>query len=478
MERRAPTDGPRIAIVGGGITGAMVASELAHNAPNCDVHLFDQGRRGPGGRASHRAVADGKVIVKDDREEISPAALRFDHGCQFTRADDSRMRALVERWVGLGWAAEWRGRFGVAGEGEAMDFFGLPSHREPVFVGVGGMHMLPRRVLANCGATLHRGVRVARMERDEATSTWTLHGVGGEAAYHDTAEASAAAAAPTALGSFDIVVLTDVSSSFGSWHRASAGLPPDFGARVGARVRVPLFAAMVAFREPLNLPLDAITFAGSGLWFAARSQSKPGLGGVGGGEGDCECWTLVSTPRFAADEISDTPMQDASTGAFKPQEDSYLNTGPAPALLRAFEEAVAPLRQATDAAIPPPMYLQGQRWGSALPAPSGVGGRDRLGRGASTVTLSGVQYEKETPPLVYAQPRDTSVGGGEGGAGGGGDVGASRCDFVADDALGLYYAGDFCSHRPPGFEAATLSALDVAAHICARMRERQRMPPA
>ena len=144
MERRAPTDGPRIAIVGGGITGAMVASELAHNAPNCDVHLFDQGRRGPGGRASHRAVADGKVIVKDDREEISPAALRFDHGCQFTRADDSRMRALVERWVGLGWAAEWRGRFGVAGEGEAMDFFGLPSHREPVFVGVGGMHMLRR----------------------------------------------------------------------------------------------------------------------------------------------------------------------------------------------------------------------------------------------------------------------------------------------------------------------------------------------
>ena len=87
-------------------------------------------------------------------------------------------------------------------------------------------------------------------------------------------------------------------------------------------------------------------------------------------------------------------------------------------------------------------------------------------------------YETETPPLVYAPPRDAGEGGGEGGGGGGGDVGASRYDFVADGALGLYYAGDFTSHRPPGFEAATLSALDVAAHICARIRERQRMAPA
>ena len=40
-----------------------------------------------------------------------------------------------------------------------------------------------------------------------------------------------------------------------------------------------------------------------------------------------------------------------------------------------------------------------------------------------------------------------------------------RHDFLADETLGLYYAGDFCSKRNPGFEAAALSGLDVAEHM-------------
>lgn len=38
-------------------------------------------------------------------------------------------------------------------------------------------------------------------------------------------------------------------------------------------------------------------------------------------------------------------------------------------------------------------------------------------------------------------------------------------DFLSDDELGLYYAGDFCSHRTPGIEAACLSGIDVATHV-------------
>ena len=41
-----------------------------------------------------------------------------------------------------------------------------------------------------------------------------------------------------------------------------------------------------------------------------------------------DCWTLVSTPGFAFNEIKTTTMQDEATGAFKPQEDGYLNTVP------------------------------------------------------------------------------------------------------------------------------------------------------
>ena len=453
----------RVAIVGGGISGACVASKLSALAPNATITLFDQGRRGPGGRASHRAVSEN-VVVADD-PPIPKSALEFDHGCQFFRADTLEMRALATSWCAAGWTAEWRGRFGTAGEGTVDDFFGLPSLDAPVYIGIGGMHMLPRQLLQACDPNrviVRRGVRVAGMDR-EADGAWALLGVSGSAAFHDTADAAAQQAQREVLGLFDLVVLTDVSSSFGGWHRASAGVPDAFAARVRDRVRVPMFSAMVAFESTLDLPLDGISFpSAGGLWFAARTQSKPGLDGSGGG---AECWTLISTPKFATDEIKDEPMQDATTGAFKPQDDGYLNNGPAPALLRAFLTQTAPLRPAAAAGTPTPavVYLQGQRWGSALPAPSGVGGRDAKGRGAQTVELMGVEYESSTPPLVFARPNPTAD-----------DLATMMFaedadDYLADDALGLYYAGDFTSRRAPGFEAAALAGLAAAEHIARRI---------
>ena len=68
----------------------------------------------------------------------------------------------------------------------------------------------------------------------------------------------------------------------------------------------------------------------------------------------------------------------------------------------------------------------------------------------------GVTYESATPPLVYDRPSATiatTVAEDE------------DRDFIADDKLRIYYAGDYCSRRPPGFEAACLSGLDAAQHI-------------
>ena len=272
------TQRPRVAVVGGGITGAMAALALSEIA---DVHVFDQGRRGPGGRASHRAVeAESGAVVQDD-PPIAAGALEFDHGCQFTRADDPRMKSLIQSWMAQGWVAEWNGRFGSVGGGgggkHPPDFFGLPSHGAPVYVGVGGMHTLPRRILSGCSAIVHRGVRVAGMERDTSSGLWTLLGVGGEAAFHDSSESTAKAAQAQALTGepFAAVVLTDISSSFGGWHRASAGVPEAFTSQVRDRCRIPLFSAMVAFDRPLGVGLDGFTCAadGSPLWFAARSST-------------------------------------------------------------------------------------------------------------------------------------------------------------------------------------------------------------
>lgn len=92
----------RIAIVGGGITGACVASVLASIHPSfapflepqasneskhwfatknivVEVHVFDQGRSGVGGRSSHR-------VAKND-EDTSKG--QWDHGCQVRKRDHS-----------------------------------------------------------------------------------------------------------------------------------------------------------------------------------------------------------------------------------------------------------------------------------------------------------------------------------------------------------------------------------------------------
>ena len=60
---------PQVAVIGGGITGACVASVLC-SSPSIQVDLFDQGRGGVGGRSSTRCV------------EQNGQVLQWDHGCQ------------------------------------------------------------------------------------------------------------------------------------------------------------------------------------------------------------------------------------------------------------------------------------------------------------------------------------------------------------------------------------------------------------
>ena len=92
----------RVAIVGGGIAGACVASVLASVHPSfthalepqaskkskdwfatnnvrVEVHLFDQGRSGVGGRSSHR-------VAKDEEDRLIG---HWDHGCQVRKRDRS-----------------------------------------------------------------------------------------------------------------------------------------------------------------------------------------------------------------------------------------------------------------------------------------------------------------------------------------------------------------------------------------------------
>lgn len=89
-----------VAIIGGGITGASATRMLA-KYDNTTIHLFDQGRRGVGGRTSSRSTASIN----------SEKPMRWDHGCQFFRADTSQFKGILHEWIAMGLVQEWKGDF-------------------------------------------------------------------------------------------------------------------------------------------------------------------------------------------------------------------------------------------------------------------------------------------------------------------------------------------------------------------------------
>ena len=296
------------------------------------------------------------------------------------------------------------------------------------------MHLLPRKILELSRVTVQRGSRVSSVRK--SGDKWELFGTRGEAAFHDTKEDVAQKEQEQLLCFADAVIFTDISSSSESWHRASAGIPDSLRELVPQKARLPLFSCMVALDRPVtpSIPYDGFTVAGnSDLWFAACSQSKPGFP-----EGGLECWTLVSTPAFAVRQIKEVTMQDVVTGNFRPQENSYLNTVPGPALFDAFLASIKP--HLSNQEMPRALYLQAQRWGSGLPVP--------YSRIDKAEEILGTKYCTELKSsLVFSTPERQGQ------------------DFIADDDHRLYYAGDFCSYHNPGFEASALSGLSVAQHI-------------
>lgn len=443
---------PKIAVVGGGLAGTTCARTM--QSLGLQVVLFDQGQRGFGGRTSHRS------------NQIGLSVDRFDHGCQFFYASSPRFSEIVREWVGAGVVGDWKHRrvlwstsadvVGPSPLGQGSrprDFFGaLENQQSPCFVGIGGMHNIARfqaSVAESSGATLSPATRVVDVQK--VREQWHLLGTSGLAAFHNTPEAAAGEATAASLGTFDAVIFTDASSSQQKWHRASAGaadIAPAMAAWIAARPRLPLFTAMLII--PAGGPCsdhDAIVFDKGPVWYACRNSAKPGFG-MGGENPDNgrESWTIVSTPEFACQEIAAVPMCEQGDSpekkTFRPQEDSYLNApgvGPADVLARFFLEAVQGPPVASESATPW-LYLQGQRWGSAVP-----GSLDAAT--SEVVEIASTLYQRTIPHLSPREPVEDGK------------------DFLYDDAQRIFYCGDFCSRRVAGVEAAVLSGEDCGRHV-------------
>jgi len=474
----------KIAIIGGGITGSCAARALLHlseqsqSKTNVKVDLFDQGRRGVGGRSSNRAQHYPNEI-SNEKCKLSGMNMRWDHGCQFFRADTDRFKLLVKELMAEGVCDEWKGNFRSSSTTSGTckhDFFGMPSS-PPFYVGADGMQSVSKGVLdrmiraqedAEDGGkneirdshfhssrslstlTLFTGTRVSELDRDETSQKWKLWGASGNAAFHDTPEKVVQQSNERVLlgesEGYDGIILTDVSSSFGKWHRASAGVPESFACRVRERVgaRVPLFTVMIAFETKSKIPFDAATFDHDILWFASKTNSKPGM------EGLKECWTLVSSPEYAMEKIEETPMQDPKSGEFIPQTKEYLTTVPGPDLKNAFYKEL----MSTDgilgndalSSVPRIIHMDAQRWGSAMPA------HRHLDEDSHTrKVISGVPYDSGRSPLAPTKIVTCRHG--------------DERTFLVDEKLMLFQAGDMMSTFTPGFEGAAISGMDAAEYL-------------
>jgi len=237
----------------------------------------------------------------------------------------------------------------------------------------------------------------------------------------------------------------------------------------------------------------------SPLWFAARSDSKPGFPSSSNSNNvsvvTAECWTLISTPAFAVNEIQQTAMRDPITGEFRPQENKYLNSkingGPAHTLKDAFYNIVRCHHNDDDEIElkleEDPIYIQGQRWGSGLPIdPRRVDTNNKTPGNENVREICGTKYVANfNGSIVYNSNSTNKSNNGDTDKNTNTNTNTNDLvnddddtqeaeaeaeevankNFVADDDLGLYYAGDFCSMLNPGFEAAALSGYDVAQHI-------------
>ena len=256
-----PSDVPRVAVIGAGISGLSCAAELV--AASLDVRVFEKSR-GAGGRMSTRRV-----------DELGEQA-DFDHGAQYFTVRDPSFRQRVERWVDEGVAAVWHGRIAVLG-GETERTSSGSTER---FVGTPGMTAVCRRLSRD--VDVRYGVRVERIE--PAGGRWALFSEEG-----------------TPLGEFDVVLCSAPAPQTQALLQPVA---PELAARADGVDMQPCWAAMVAFDEPVGVAFDAAFVENGPLSWVAKTSSKPTR------RSTPERWVLHATPAWTKTHLE----QDRSQG--------------------------------------------------------------------------------------------------------------------------------------------------------------------
>lgn len=271
----------RIAIIGAGIAGLTVATEL--QAAGHAVTLFEKSR-GPGGRCATRRSAAGP----------------FDHGAPQFSATTAAFREQVLAWRDAGWVAQDDEQARAAGAADATGHDSLPGPSH----GVPSMNALPRQVAAALPAgALCAEHHVAAIEPGAGGAGWRLRLLDGSLL-------------PAA---FDAVVVAVPV------EQAAVLLAPDSALAQAAQRTLsdPCWTVMAAWADPLpalavDRPNRRVADPHRVLSHVHRDDVRSGRVAV---DGIDSRWVLHATPSWTREHLDTPPDQVIAmvTGAWAVQ---------------------------------------------------------------------------------------------------------------------------------------------------------------
>lgn len=220
----------RIAVIGAGLSGLVVAHRLAARHA---VTVFEKSR-GVGGRMATRRVGE----------------FRFDHGAQFLTARTTDFRRFLAPFIDAGAVASWHARFAELRNTE------LSATRQwgdsvPHYVGVPGMNALAKALARDIDVQLQTPVTAIEKEGGQ----WSIHGENGQV-----------------VGEFDWTIIAIPATQAASL----AAMNPALASRAAGADMVGCYALMLGFEGPLALPWQAARVRDCDISWLSVNSSKPG----------------------------------------------------------------------------------------------------------------------------------------------------------------------------------------------------------
>lgn len=252
----------RVAIVGSGLAGLVVASRLRE--AGVDTTLFEKSR-GPGGRMAAKRLPE-------------PSDGSADIGAQYFTIRNPDFRQFLERYAGPSTFGLWRGVFRYEHPEQGWQ----DMHAAERYVGIPRMSAITRAISQDLD--VRSGVRIARLKRD-SNGLWQLRDTDGKV-----------------YERFDAVVMTPppaqtVELLSGSGLSELAG---DLNIRV-SRMQA-CWTVVVHFPEGTGASFQALMPASGKLHWIANNSSKPGRDDEG------EWWVLHGEPDWS-DAHTDMPQE-------------------------------------------------------------------------------------------------------------------------------------------------------------------------